>query len=177
MKQTMIAGTVVVLVAGAVAAGCGGKSTSAPAESTAGTTTESSGGGGGQAEIAGVMANDHGTKTASGETKVELDDFYFEPTVIKGKPGQKVTLELENEGSTAHTFTIDSQSVDQTLQPGKDAKVTVMIPKSGAVSFYCSFHRNEGMAGALVANGSSPSSGSTGTTTDDNGGGGGGDGY
>jgi len=148
-----------VILAVAAAAGCGGSS----GGSNAGSTSEGSGsggGGGGQINAAGVQANDHGSKSASGETKVELDDYYFEPTVLKGSPGQKVTLELDNEGSTEHTFTIDAQGVDKELQPGDEAKVTVTIPKSGAVSFYCKFHRSQGMAGALVANGSSPSAGS-----------------
>jgi plastocyanin len=152
------------------AAGCGGSS----GGSNAGSTTESSGsggGGGGQINAAGVQANDHGSKSASGETKVELDDYYFEPTVLKGSPGQKVTLELENEGSIEHNFTIGSQGIDKDLEAGEDAKVTVTIPKSGALSFYCKYHKSQGMAGALVANGSSPSSGSS------SGGGGGDDGY
>jgi hypothetical protein len=51
----------------------------------------------------------------------------------------------------------------------------VTIPKSGAISFYCKFHKDEGMAGALVANGSSPSSGSGSGSS--GGGGGGDDGY
>jgi plastocyanin len=155
------------------AAGCGGYGGGG---SKASSTSEGSGSGegGGQINAAGVQANDHGSKSASGETKVELDDYYFEPTVLKGSPGQKVTLELENEGSAEHTFTVDAQGVDQELQPGDEAKVTVTIPKSGAISFYCKFHKDEGMAGALVANGSSPSSGSG---SGSGGGGGGDDGY
>ena len=63
-------------------AGCG-SSSSSPG------STESSSSGGGKKTIAGVQANDHGTKTASssGKTEVELDDFYFKPTVLQGKPG------------------------------------------------------------------------------------------
>jgi plastocyanin len=158
----------VVIVALAFAAfavaGCGSSSSS-----SSGTTSESSGaGGGGQKTIAGVTANDHGTKTVAKETAVELDDYYFEPTVIQGKAGQKVILELKNEGKVEHSFVIDSQNIDQTIQPGEDAKVTVTIPASGAVSFYCKFHKSEGMAGALAvegqgAGGSMPGSG--GTTT------------
>jgi plastocyanin len=154
----------------AAAAGCGGSS----GGSNAGSTSEpsGSGGGGGQINAAGVQANNHGSKSASGETKVELDDYYFEPTVLKGSAGQKVTLELENEGSAEHTFTVDSQGIDKELQPGDEAKVTVTIPKSGAVSFYCKFHKTEGMAGALVANGSSPSSSSGSGSSGGSGGGG-----
>ena len=72
---------------------------------------------------------------------MELDDYYFKPTVLKGSPGQKVTLELENEGSVEHNFTIDSQGIDKDLEAGEDAKVTVTIPKSGALSFYCKYHK------------------------------------
>jgi plastocyanin len=125
--------------------GCGSSSSSS-------SSTESSSSDGGTKSIAGVQANDHGTKTASssGKTEVELDDFYFEPTVLQGKPGTKVELELKNEGTEEHTFTIDSENVDQELQPGDEAEVTVTIPKSGAVSFYCKLHKSSGMAGALA---------------------------
>ena len=132
--------------AGFALAGCGSSS------SNSSGTTEGSGGGG-QKTIAGVKANDHGTKTVAKETEVELDDYYFEPTVIQGKAGQKVTLELKNEGKVEHSFVIDSQNIDQTIQPGEDAKVTVTIPSSGSVSFYCKFHKSEGMAGALAVKG------------------------
>src|SRR6476646_10028729 len=97
----------VVIVAGCVlllaAAGCGSSSSSSSGDTT---TEESGGGGGGQKTIAGVKANDHGTKSVedNGKTEVELDDFYFKPTVLEGTPGQKVTLELKNEGKTEHTF-------------------------------------------------------------------------
>ena len=137
-----------------VGAGCGGskKSTS---------TRESEGG---KKTIAGVSANDHGTKSVSGEVEIELDDYYFEPTVLKGKPGAKVTLELKNEGSVEHNFTLASQSIDKSLSPGATAKVSVTIPKTGEVSFYCKFHKSMGMAGALEASGTSAGGGSTTTT-------------
>src|SRR4051812_47586170 len=102
----------VVIIAGCLlllaAAGCGSSSSS----SSGGTTTAESGGGGGQKTIAGVQANDHGTKAVedSGKTEVEMDDFYFEPTVLEGKAGEPVTLELKNEGQTEHSFT-DRKSV------------------------------------------------------------------
>jgi plastocyanin len=159
-----------------IAAGCGSSSSSS--SGGGGTTTEESGGGGGgQKTIAGVNANDHGMKAVedSGKTEVEMDDYYFEPTVLEGKPGEKVTLELKNEGSTTHTFTIDSQGVDQELGPSEEAEVDVTIPKSGMVSFYCKFHKSQGMAGALAVTGSAGGSGGMDTgTTEDNGGGGGG---
>ena len=171
MRRALMFAAMTLAVVAAV--GCGGSSGGSNA---GGTTTEGSGSGGGsggQINAAGVQANDHGSKSASGETKVELDDYYFEPTVLKGTPGQKITLELENEGSIEHNFTVAAQGIDKDLEAGEDAKVTVTIPKSGALSFYCKYHKSQGMAGALVANGSSPSSGSGSGSS----GGGGGGGY
>jgi len=51
--------------------------------------------------------------------------------------------------------------------------VSVTIPKSGMVSFYCKFHKSSGMAGALAVTGSAGggSGGMDTGTTQDNGGG------
>ena len=108
---------------------------------------------GGTTTVAGVAAADHGTKDASGmdELDVELDDDYFEPTVITGTPGQKLKLELENEGSNEHNLTLEAQKLDQDVEAGEKAEVTVTIPQSGQVSFYCKYHKQLGMAGALAA--------------------------
>lgn len=126
-----------------LAAGCGGSK-----KSEAGGESE-----GKKATIAGVSANDHGTKQVTGQTEVELDDYYFEPTVLQAKPGSRVTLELKNEGKVEHNFSIDGQNLDQDIDPGKGATVTVMVPESGEVSFYCKYHKSMGMAGALAASG------------------------
>jgi plastocyanin len=123
-----------------LAAGCGGGSDEGEGEG--GTTT-----------IAGVAASDHGTTDAAGmdELSVELDDNYFEPTVIKGSPGQKLKLELENEGSAEHNFGLTDQGIDQDVEAGEKAEVTVTIPESGEISFVCKYHEQLGMAGALAA--------------------------
>ena len=145
-------GTVIVAAIGLFlalgAAGCGGGSSSS--ESTSGAAK------GGKAKIAGQTVNDHGTKTVSGdETEMELDDYYFEPTLLRGKPGANVKLELKNEGSAEHNLTIASQGIDKDVEAGEDATVTVTIPKSGIVAFYCKYHRSMGMAGALTTNNAS----------------------
>ena len=153
VKRSAIFATALALLV----AGCGGSKKS--------TSTEAAGGG--QKTIAGVSANDHGTKSVSGSAEVELDDYYFEPTVLKGKPGAKLTLELKNEGSIEHNFSVPSEGIDKSLAPGATAKVAVTIPKSGAASFYCKFHKSMGMAGALessVGTGMPGSGTQTGTT-------------
>jgi plastocyanin len=121
---------------------------------------EGSAGGGGEDEggtiqIAGQDANDHGSKDVSGsdEAELELDDFYFEPTVLEGEAGQTLTVELENEGDATHTFTVDELGVDEELQPGDSGEAEVTFPDSGALLFYCRFHQGGGMRGALSVGG------------------------
>ena len=154
MKHAVMAGTLLGLLAVALA-GCGGTSAS----------KSGGGGGGGQTVVAGVSANNHGTKSVSSNAVVELGDYFFKPTVLEGRPGSTVTLELKNVGSVEHNFTVSAQNIDQNIQPGSSAKVTVTIPKSGAVSFFCKFHESMGMAGALEPNGGGGMTGTGGTTT------------
>jgi plastocyanin len=128
--------------------------TSAPPTTTATPTpSESSSGDGGTITIGSDTANDHGTKDLAGKSSldVELDDFYFEPTIITGTAGQKVTLELENEGAALHNFSLTDQSIDKDVQPGQKMDVTVTIPQSGTVEFFCKYHRTLGMVGGLSA--------------------------
>src|SRR6185503_129854 len=111
-RMRRIRGVVVIAAALSLfaAAGCGGYGGgSKDSDEAEGTTT-----------IAGMQTESHGTKDVSGETgkvEIELYDDYFEPTVLKGKPGQKVELELKNEGNNPHTLTISDQMVDQEVQP------------------------------------------------------------
>jgi plastocyanin len=150
----------VVVIAAALslfaAAGCGGY----------GGGSKSSDEGEGTTTIAGTQTESHGTKDVSDETgkvEIEMYDDYFEPTVLKGKPGQKVTLELKNEGKNAHTLTISDQSVDMEIQPADEGEVDVTFPQSGQLEFVCRFHESKGMIGALQAGSSSGAS----TTTSD----------
>ena len=94
--------------------------------------------------------NNHGTKAVKGTTiEVEQDDYYFEPTFIKAKPGTSVTLELKNEGKTEHNFSITGMNISQDVMPDQKATVTVTVPASGHLAFFCRFHQSFGMQGAI----------------------------
>jgi len=138
------------------AAGCGGSSkSSSDSEETTSTT------------IMGSQVESHGTKdvtTASGKVEIELYDNYFEPTILKGKPGQMVELELKNEGKAAHTFTLAEQRVDEEIQPGDETEAKIKFPASGELKFVCKFHQGQGMIGALQSSAAASSSGSTTTS-------------
>src|SRR5262245_62511181 len=137
-----------------IAAGCGGGSKSSGGEGEETTSTT----------IMGTQVESHGTKdvsSESGKVEIELYDNYFEPTVLKGKPGQMVELELKNEGSATHSFVLAEQSVDKVIQPGDETETDVKFPPNGELKFVCKFHEGEGMIGALQSSAVSSSSSTT----------------
>lgn len=106
---------------------------------------------GGTITLDGEQANDHGTEEVSEESSLEfeLDDFYFQPTVLQGEAGQTITLEAFNEGDQTHTFTSDELGVDEEFEPGAEASFQITFPESGRVVFECRFHAGQGMRGAV----------------------------
>ena len=110
--------------------------------------------------------NNHGTKDLGTATKldVELADLYFAPTFIKAKPGSSVDISLKNEGEARHSFTIDETSTNVELDAGQSSSVKVTLPASGALAFYCSFHRGSGMQGAFSVSAVAAAPGATTTT-------------
>ena len=111
------------------------------------------GSGGPKTTIAGLKANLHGTKVVSGSSTVNLGagDYYFSPTVLKGTPGQQLTLNITNSTGTKHNFTLTDQQISKDFEG--DTTVTVTFPTSGVLSFYCKYHKDKGMAGALLVSG------------------------
>lgn len=116
--------------------------------------------------------NNKGTADAATETEdfeVELDnegsENYFKPTFIKVKPGQVLKLELKNEGSNPHTFTITSLQINKQLAPGQRDTVTVTFPAAGGadVGFFCNFHASLGMRGAFFFGATPQTAGSSGS--------------
>ena len=107
--------------------------------------------------IGNVAYADHGSRDVSGrrEVHLEADDYYFKPTFLKGKPGQAVTLEVENESGTLHNLSVPELQIDRDLAPRSKMKLAVTFPASGVIAFHCKLHGPLGMAGQLqVAGGS-----------------------
>ena len=87
----------------------------------------------------------------SGSTSLVANDFSFAPETLRAAPGDELTVAISNEGAVAHTFTIDDADVDVEIAPGESAEASVTVPDSGTTTFYCRFHRAQGMDGELVA--------------------------
>ena len=139
----------VMIAAMLVMAACGGElPQTGGSPNQTGTPTE---GQGGTITIEGREANDHGSLSVAGrdEVEVKMDDFYFQPTVLRGQAGQRLSIELRNAGQAGHNFSLTEQNVDQDVAAGEDAKVTVTFPDSGTLAFFCKFHAAQGMVGGL----------------------------
>jgi plastocyanin len=147
--------------------GCGEDDTTTPSGGGPTSGAPTSAPAGAPVTLSGTV-NDHGTGDASGGSlELELDDFYFGPTYVKAKPGTTVTITLKNEGAKPHTFTHASPKTDVTITAGGTGAATLTMPASGAVAFYCRFHKTQGMQGAFFAN---PGDKVTGGSSGDNGG-------
>jgi plastocyanin len=108
-------------------------------------------------EVDGETANYEGTEAVTSDSiEFEEDDYYFEPTVLTGEAGQRVTLEITNEGDEEHNLTISDQDVDEDTAAGDTASVDVEIPDSGVIQFFCKYHTSQNMRGALAVTGSEP---------------------
>ena len=101
---------------------------------------------------------DHGTTDVQGQAELDLevDDYYFAPTFLRGEPGQQLTLEVENESGTLHNISLPEQHIDTDIPPKGKVKVQVTIPPSGVVHFFCKFHGALGMNGGLLAGNATP---------------------
>jgi YVTN family beta-propeller protein len=107
----------------------------------------------------GVTYADHGTKDVRNLSKLELeaDDYYFSPTFLRGRPGQTLTLLVENEVSTLHNISIPALGIDKDIPPKGKVQVDVTFPASGMLALSCKFHRSLGMNGQLLTGDAGPS--------------------
>ena len=102
--------------------------------------------------------SDHGTKDVkgNGELELEADYYYFEPAFLRGAPGQKIKLEIENESTTLHNFSIPDQHVDVNIPRKGKIIVEITFPSSGVVRFFCKFHESQGTNGELLTGDAKP---------------------
>ena len=109
--------------------------------------------------LGGVAYADHGTKDVRNLSKLELeaDDYYFSPTFLRGKPGQKLTLLVENEARTLHNISIPALGIDKDIPPKGKVPVDVTFPASGMLAISCKFHGSLGMNGQLLTGDAGPS--------------------
>ena len=75
-------------------------------------------------------------------------NYSFSPSTFTVKSGTTITV-TNSTPSTAHTFTVTGQKIDDTVQPGTSTKVKINLPP-GTYPFECTFHASLGMTGTLT---------------------------
>jgi plastocyanin len=143
--------TALLAVAALGLAACGSSSDNGSTSTASKSAASNSGGGGYGGAAAKTQTTAASSDDKGGSNEVEMYDDYFKPKTISGKAGSTVKIELKNEGSNEHNFKIDGQKADADVEPGKNATVSVVIPKSGTVQFYCEYHKGLGMVGKVQA--------------------------
>jgi plastocyanin len=129
-------------------AACGSSKSSSNTSSSASTASSAPASAGGY----GTKQSTTTTASSSGNSahEVEMYDDYFKSKTITGKPGSTVKIVLKNQGKNQHNFKIDSQKqANADVKPGAQATVSVKIPTSGSVQFYCEYHKGLGMVGTV----------------------------
>jgi len=135
MKGFGLAGLLALAV---VASACSSSSTPSGSGTTqppspSATQSSDSGGGGGGATSATVQAGAGG--------------FVFSPNAVSIAEGGVITV--KNVGTIPHTFTIQDKGINQVLNAGDSAKITIDLPP-GTYPFICTFHQSQGMTGTLT---------------------------
>jgi plastocyanin len=87
--------------------------------------------------------------TASDDAvEIVLEDDAFVPDVLRLDAGEEIDVEVRNDGSYGHNFTIDALDLSTgTVDPGEVMTTTFVVP-NGTTEFRCTFH--PGMDGEIV---------------------------
>lgn len=154
MRSKMLSLSAAVAIAGFLGAcGGGGDTTNGATPPENGAATQEPGASPTNKALSnGEQAAFVSTEDVTGESDVEmeLDDFYFGPTVLEGSAGQNVTLKLKNTGKSIHNLQLTGQGVDQDVAAGEEATVSLKFPDSGGVVFVCKYHTVQNMRGELT---------------------------
>jgi len=106
---------------------------------------------GGDEEAGNTGAEDGGP--ARQTVPVTATDFSFSPGTLTVQARDPFDFVLTNVGNASHTFTIDELDVDAEIAAGEETIVAVTSSDSGEFSFYCRFHRGQGMQGKITVSG------------------------
>jgi plastocyanin len=130
----------------------GGSGSTGSASPAAGSGTNSGGNAGnygGGNYGGGYGSGGAGSSKSTGGKPVETisqKDFAFAPSTFTVKEDDTITVK-NTTASTEHTFTIDGENVDVTVDPGNSTDVKLDLA-SGDYPFFCRFHNS--MTGTLT---------------------------
>lgn len=109
-------------------------------------------------EFAGVTYNNHGLQDVTDQDTVEVqaDNYYFEPTFLRGPRVDTVKLRIRNRSNTLHNITMlgsgeNEGQIQQDIPPNGTVEVEAAFPQTGSFHFFCKYHIGQGMSGQLLS--------------------------
>lgn len=99
--------------------------------------------------------------------EIVAKDFSFTPAKFQVDAGGTFEVALNNSGAVPHTFTIDELDVDVEANVGEEMTVSVTPSSAGEFTYYCRFHRAQGMQGRITVTGVGGGTSSPGSPTPD----------
>jgi plastocyanin len=84
-----------------------------------------------------------------GELTLEAGDIRFVPETVVVQAGGQVTVALRNTDSVRHNLSVPGVEADVDVEPGRSVNVIFVPPGTGALEFFCKYHREQGMRGTF----------------------------
>ena len=96
-----------------------------------------------------ATSNDNGATTqgSGGKTLTQVN-YQFTPSNLKVHQGDTITVSDTNP-TTPHTFTVEGTEIDVANDAQSSQEVTIDLDP-GSYTFFCRFHRAQGMEGTLT---------------------------
>ena len=90
---------------------------------------------------------DNGGGGGDAETSLSMVENAFEPASLTVAAGSE--LSVSNDGEAIHNITIEGTSIDEDVEAGQSASVTIDA-EPGEYTMFCEFHREAGMEGTVT---------------------------
>ena len=72
--------------------------------------------------------------------KLVAQGFKFDKASLDLEAGADYTVEVDNQDSAEHNFTLEAANADQDVEANEDASVTFTAPAAGSYEFHCKYH-------------------------------------
>jgi plastocyanin len=123
----------------ALFAGCGNDEGSPTVEPPPGAATD---------EASDIQAVECENRRSGPQALIEIADFRFEPKCVETTTSQG--FQLRNNGESLHNFSIEGVSgIDVDIAAGQENNTENPGLDADAYTFFCKYHRGQGMEGEL----------------------------
>jgi plastocyanin len=114
------------------------------------------------AAMLGVVLAACGSGSGGPGKVITATDNMYDVTTFDVAGGASVTVTLQNNGKTAHSFTamVNGQTVEADTEPGTSKSVSFTAPSTGTVSYHCKYHPDD-MKGQITIGGAGTNSSSS----------------